>query len=66
MNKRLARPEFIKKEKKKTKLNIIRVKEKRQEFQLELRNRFECLEIREAGIDERSTHLRHNNGSGSR
>ena len=54
MNKKLARLKFIKKGKKNTKINIIRLKEKRRDFQLELRNRFECLQIEEAGINERN------------
>ena len=52
LNKKLARLKFIKKEKKKTKINIIRLKETTQDFQLELRNHFECLQVEEAGIDE--------------
>ena len=54
LNKKLARLKFIKKEKKKTKINIIRLKETTQDFQLELRNHFECLQVEEAGIDERN------------
>ncbi len=52
LNKKLARLKFIKKGHKR-KINILKLKEKRQEFQLELRNRFECLDIEDAGVDDR-------------
>ena len=52
LNRKLARLKFIKKGHK-SKINILKLKEKRQKFQLELRNRFECLPIEETGVDER-------------
>ena len=43
---------FIKHEKK-SRISILRLRERGQEFQLKLNNRFGCLNIEEAGVDER-------------
>lgn len=51
LNKKLARLKFIKKGKK-SRINILRLREKSQDFQLELRNRFEFLDIENTGLDE--------------
>ena len=40
------------KKEKKSRINILRLRDKSQDFQLKLRNRFECLNVEEAGIDE--------------
>ena len=44
INKRLARLKIIKAQKK-SKFNILRLKERKTDFQLELKNRFESLDI---------------------
>ncbi|XP_072048745.1 uncharacterized protein [Amphiura filiformis] len=52
ISKRLARLKFIRNEKK-SKINILRLREKRSEFQLELNNRFEGLDIEELDLDQK-------------
>ncbi|XP_072048312.1 uncharacterized protein [Amphiura filiformis] len=52
ISKRLARLKFIRNEKK-SKINILRLREKRPEFQLELKNRFEGLDIEELDLDQK-------------
>ena len=52
LSKKLGRLKFIKHEKK-SRINILRLRERGQKFQLKLNNRFGCLNIEEAGVDER-------------
>ena len=52
LNEKLGRLKFIKHEKKR-RINILRLREKVQEFKLKLNNRFECLKIEEADVNER-------------
>ncbi|XP_072051799.1 uncharacterized protein [Amphiura filiformis] len=52
ISKRLARLKFIRNEKK-GKITILRLREKRSEFQLELKNRFEGLDIEELDLDQK-------------
>lgn len=56
INKKLARLKFIN-NKRKLRINILRLKEMKEEFQLELRNRFAALKMEDADIDTRCENI---------